>query len=120
METVSFTLEPFFCCWKPELKLGEINFKRKVFCCQWKPFSIFLPEEAVFPYSGNAFFNECFIRGNGNEFLASTNHKLFFRLVETYFLTNPSFQLSEKYFIFTGNRLHYLSVLSYQPKPSVI
>ena len=38
------------------------------------------------------------------DFLASTNHKLFFRLVETYFLTNPSFQLLEKDFLFSENR----------------
>ena len=28
----------------------------------------FLPEEAVFPYSGNVFFNECFIPSSGNGF----------------------------------------------------
>ena len=39
------------------------------------------------------------------EFLASTNDNLFFRLVETYFLTNLSFQLLEKDFLFSGNRL---------------
>ena len=37
------------------------------------------------------------------DFLASTNDKLFFRLVETYFLTSPSFQLLEKDFLFSGN-----------------
>ena len=35
---------------------------------QWKPFSIFLPEEAVFLCSGNVFFNEYFILGSGNGF----------------------------------------------------
>ena len=49
----------------------------------------FFPEEAVFLCSGNIFFNECFIPGSETDFLASTNDKLFFRLVETYFLTNP-------------------------------
>ena len=47
------------------------------------------------------------------DFLASTNQNLFFRLVETYFLTNPLFQLLEKDFVFSGNRLRYLRVLSY-------
>ena len=32
------------------------------------------------------------------DFLASTNDKLFFRLVETYFLMNSSFQLLQKHF----------------------
>ena len=53
-------------------------------------------------------------------FLASTNHKLFFRLVETYFLMNPSFELLEKDFFLSKNRLFYFRVLCYQPKPSVI
>ena len=53
----------------------------------------FLLEEAVFPYNGDVFFNECFINGMNT---ASVNHKLFFRLVET----NTSFQLLEKDFIF--------------------
>ena len=44
------------------------NLNRKIFSCQWKPFSIFLPEEAVFPHSGNVFFNECFILDSGNRF----------------------------------------------------
>ena len=34
------------------------------------------------------------------DLLASRNHKLFFRLLEKYFLTNPSFQLLEKDFFF--------------------
>ena len=47
-------------------------------------------------------------------FPASTNHKFFFRLLETYLLTNPSFQLLEKDFLFIGNRLlYYLRILSY-------
>ena len=47
----------FFWCWKPLLKLGRTNFKRKTFSCKWKPFSsTFLPEQAVFPYRGNVFF----------------------------------------------------------------
>ena len=51
--------------------------------CQRKPFSIFYPKEAGFPYSGDAFFNECFI------------------------------QLLQKDFLFSGNCLHYLRVFSY-------
>ena len=47
------------------------------------------------------------------DFLASTNHKLFFRLVEIYFLTNPSVQLLEKDFLFSANRLLHLGVLFY-------
>ena len=47
------------------------------------------------------------------DFVASTNHKLFFRLVETGYLTNPSFQLFEKDFLFSVNYLLYLGVLSY-------
>ena len=50
------------------------------------------------------------------DFLASINHKLFFRLVETYFLMNysfqllerdflSSFQLLERDFLFSGNHL---------------
>ena len=34
------------------------------------------------------------------DFLASANHKLFFRLVETYFLINPLFELLEKDFFY--------------------
>ena len=52
-----FCSKPFFCFWKPWLKLEGINFNRKIFFCWWKPFSIFLPEETVFLYSGNIFFN---------------------------------------------------------------
>ena len=47
------------------------------------------------------------------DFLSITNQNLFFRLVETYFLTNPLFQLLEKDFVFSWNRLRYLRVLSY-------
>ena len=42
----------------------------------------FLPEEAVFPYSGNVFFNECFIPSSGNGFSGKYKPQLFFRLVE--------------------------------------
>ena len=80
----------------------------------------FLPEEAVFPYSGNVFFNECFIPVVETDFLASTNDKPFVHLVETYFFKNPSFQLLEKGFLFNGNGLLYLRVLPYYPKPSPI
>ena len=34
----------------------------------WKPYSIILSKEAAFSYSGNVFFNECFIPGSGNGF----------------------------------------------------
>ena len=61
-----------------------------------------MPEEAVFPYRGNVFFNECFISGNASframetDFLAITTHflysfkdfcrgKLFFCLVDCIF-----------------------------------
>ena len=53
-------------------------------------------------------------------FLASTNHKLFFRLVETFFLTNPSSELLQKDFLFSRNSLLYLRVLSILPKPFLI
>ena len=36
---------------------------------------------------------------------------------KTFFLTNPSFQLLQNDFPFSGNHLLYLRVLSYQPKP---
>ena len=56
----------------------------------------------------------------GKYFSASGNHirsfcqkKQFFRIAETYFSTNPSFQLVEKYFLFSENRLIYLGVLPY-------
>ena len=42
------------------------------------------------------------------DFLASRNHKLFFRLLEKYFLTNPSFQLLEKDF-FLLVETHFLA-----------
>ena len=52
-------------------------FLKNTFSCQWKPFSLFfLPEEAVFSYRGNVFFNECFIPGNGNG--SSGQYKPFF------------------------------------------
>ena len=38
--------------------------------------------------------------------------KLFFILMETYFWTNPSFQLLEKDFFYSGNRLFYLRAFS--------
>ena len=38
--------------------------------------------------------------------------------METYFLTNPSFHLSEKDFLFIGNHWLYLRALSYSPKPT--
>ena len=51
------------------LSSGNRSHFKKTFPCQWKPFSlILLPEEAVFPYRGNVFFNECFIAGSGTEF----------------------------------------------------
>ena len=59
------------------IKIRETNFKRKTFSCQWKPFSlIFLPEEAVFPYRGKVFFNDCVVPGSENGF--SGQHKPFF------------------------------------------
>ena len=70
----------------------RISFNRIIFSCYWKPFQIF-------------FFCQ---------------KKQFFRIVEAYFLMNASFQLLEKDFIFNGNCLHYLRVLSYQPKSSLI
>ena len=80
------------------------NFKRKTFSCQWKSFSlIFLPEEADFMYSGNVFFNECFIPGSGNTFPSNKNHFLcFFRHScrrKIYFLFSEHLFLN-KYFIF--------------------
>ena len=57
---------------------------------------IFLLEEAVVPYSGDVFFNECLLTVWYGLFLASINYQLFFCLVET----NPSFHLLEKDFIF--------------------
>ena len=69
---------------------------------------ISLTEEAVFPYRGNVSFNECFIPGNWISWLVQTicyifsetpaGESFFFYLVETYFWTNPSFQLLEKDF----------------------
>ena len=47
------------------------------------------------------------------DFLAIEYHKIFYRLVETYFFFFFSFQLLEKNFLFNGNRLLYLTVLSY-------
>ena len=38
--------------------------------------------------------------------------KLFFLLMETYFWTNPSFQLLKKDFFYSGNRLFYLRAFS--------
>ena len=86
-------LELFFWCSKPWLKLGESILTEKSFFASGNYFWFFLLEEAVFPYNGDVFFNECFINGMNT---ASVNHKLFFRLVET----NTSFQLLEKDFIF--------------------
>ena len=64
-------------CWKPLLKLEGANFKRKTFSSKQKPFSlIFLPEEAVFPYWRNLFFNKCFILDRENGF--SGQYKPFF------------------------------------------
>ena len=50
-------------------KLGRSNFKRKItFLIVETIFDFNLPEEAVFPNTGNVFFNECFIPGSGNGF----------------------------------------------------
>ena len=43
--------------------------------------------------------------------MAGTNHKLFFRLVEMHFLTNPSFHLLEKDFLFIPSTLLESSLL---------
>ena len=102
--------ESFFLLLETMIEIRGNQFNRKIFSCYWKPFSIFfLPEEIVFSYIGNAFFNECFIPGSGNRFLPRANHKLFFRLMETYLLANPSFQLLKKDFLFSGSHLLYLS-----------
>ena len=45
------------------------------------------------------------------EFMAGTNHKRFFRLVEIHFLTNPSFHLLEKDFFFIPSTLLESSLL---------
>ena len=50
----------------------------------------FFPEEAVFPYSGNVFFNKCFIPSSGNGFSGKYKPQLFFRRLEMYFF-NESF-----------------------------
>ena len=47
------------------------------------------------------------------DFLASTNHSFFPVWWKCIFLTNPSFQLLEKDFLFIGNCLLHLRVLSY-------
>ena len=73
----------------------------------------FFARGSGFSYNGNVFFNKGLIPFPNSDFLASTNHKLFAHLVEMYFLRNPSFQLLEKDFFFSGNRLLYLKVLSY-------
>ena len=117
VEAVCFCLEPFFCCWKPWLKLEGINFNKIAsgnhfrFFCQRKQF--FCIVETYF--STNALFWVV-----ETDFLANTNHIIFFRLVETYFLTNPYLQLLQRDFIFSGNRLLCLKVLSYWTKPSLI
>ena len=58
----------FFLLLETMIEIRENQFKRKIFSSWWKPFSVFLPEEAVFPYIGKVFFNEYFIAGSGNEF----------------------------------------------------
>ena len=44
------------------IEIMGINFNRNIFSSYWKPFSIFLSEEAVFSYSGSIFFNKCLIQ----------------------------------------------------------
>ena len=128
------------------------QFQQKIFSCQWKLFSIFLPEATVFPYSGNVFFNGCFVSGSivlysliycrcynlvlqknfianlyllliysGKGFCGQYKPQAFFPSSGNVYsiLMNPSFQLFEKDFLFSENRLLCLRVLSCQPKPSL-
>ena len=79
----SFYSELFFLPLENIVEIREDSFRRKTFSCLWKPFSsIFLPEEAVFLYNGNLFFNECSILRSGNGFLASADH-LWYSFPET-------------------------------------
>ena len=69
----------FFWCWKPLLKLGGTNFKRKTFFA------------------------------SGNHFLwFSCQRKQLFRIVETYFSTNVSFRVVETDFLASTNHCSYI------------
>ena len=84
---------------------------KKYFLTAGNHFQFFLPEEAVFPYNGIIFFNNCLIPFLHLDFMASTKNKLLIHLlVETFF--KESFILLEKDFFLIGNRLLYLKVLS--------
>ena len=75
VEAVCFCSEHFFCCCKIWLKLGGINFNRKIFSGYLKPFFIFCQK------------------------------KQFFRIVGTNFSTNASFRLVKTYFVSSGNSM---------------
>ena len=54
------------------IKIRGNQFQKRNIFLLMKPFPlIFLPEEAVFSYIENVFFNKCFIPGNENEFSGS-------------------------------------------------
>ena len=80
VETVCFSFGASFLLLETMIQTRGINFERKIFSCQWKLFPIFC------------------------------QRKQFFRLAETYFLTNPSFHLMKKDFLFKGSHLLYIRV----------
>ena len=93
------------------------------FSVSWKQYafvrSIFLPLETMTEIRGESVLTENYFPVRGNYFLLFFQKMQFFRIVETYFSTNSSFQLLEKDFFFSGNHLLHLRLLSYQPKPSL-
>ena len=67
-----------FVLFETVIEIKRTNFERKSFSCQWKPSSIFQPEEAIFSSSGKVFFNECFIPISGDAFFSPKEKILFF------------------------------------------
>ena len=75
-------------------------------------FDIFCQKKSFFRITETYFSANASFPVVETDFLVSTNHKLFFRLVKTFFfLTDPSFQLLEKDFLIIGNCLFCLRVL---------
>ena len=92
------------------------------FSVQWKQYafvrSIFLSLETMTEIRGESVLTENYFPVRGNHFLLFFPEDAVF-LVEAYFSTNSSFQLLEKDFLFSGNHLLHLRLLSYQPEPSL-
>ena len=83
----------FFLLFETMIEFRENLFYRKIFSCQWKPFSIFCQKKQFSRIPETQFSTNASFRVLQTDFVASTNHKLFFCLVKNYFPAIGGFSL---------------------------